>query len=170
MKVYVESIQPIIDEVHLKISKHENIQKYIDKGYSPKFPPFRNMIEVFTFGQIVKMYKYLSNTYLKKTISRKYGLDEEKFQNWLKITVDVRNLCCHHNKLFSKRDWKIAHVKVLDSKVNGNFDTLYHVCCVIFYLLSYINPHNNFKDSLQDLLDRYPGVLSSFPDGRQSQW
>ncbi len=83
------------------------------------------MIEVFTFGQIAKMYRFLANHVIKKEVSKMYDLDDDKLSNWIKIVVDIRNMCCHHSKMIDK-NFKIAKVNKIESMVDGKNETLYH--------------------------------------------
>lgn len=125
------------------------------------------MIEVFTFGQVVKMYKYLADIQIKKDISKIYGLHESKLWSWMKTIVDARNICCHHNKLFDKTNWKIANVRTIESILDKRNDTIYHVCCLIYYLLQQIKLKNNFIKELKLLLVKYPDVNTTFPELRE---
>jgi len=126
---------PILTGILSGFSKYEHVQKYIDKHQDPKNPPFWNMIEVFTFGQVVKMYRYLADIQIQKDVAKQYNLDERKMWSWMKTLVDVRNICCHHNKLFDKRNWKIARVREIEPILDQKYDTLYHVCCIMHNLL-----------------------------------
>lgn len=169
-QVFVESIQPILNEILLWRSKHEHVQKYIERHIDPKNPPFRNMIEVFTFGQVVKMYRYLADTQIRKEIWKQYQLDESKLWSWMKTLVDARNICCHHNKLFDKTNWKIARVRAIDQMLDQRCDTLYHVCTLMHYLLNQIRVNNTFIHDLDMLFTKYPDVQNSFPENWKELW
>lgn len=169
-QLFVESIQPILSEILLWSSRHEHVQKYIDKHDDPKNPPFRNMIEVFTLGQVVKMYKYLADLPIKKDIGRQYQLDEAKLRSWMKAVVDARNICCHHNKLFDKKNWKIARVKVIEPMLDQRYDTVYHVCCLMQYLLKKIRVDNGFVSEIDVIIAKYPMVDTSFPANWKQLW
>lgn len=169
-QVFVESILDILKDIIAWSSKHEHIQKYIDKQYEPKNPPFRNMIEVFTFGQIVKMYRYLADVQIQKDVAKQYNLDETKMRSWMKALVDTRNICCHHNKLFDKKNRKIARVKEIELILDNRYDTIYHVCCIMHNLLEKIRSENWFMHDLAVLLSKYPEIESTFPENRKKLW
>lgn len=139
------------------------MQKYIERNEEPKSPPFRNMIEVFTLGQVVKIYRYLADLQLKKDIGKKYQLDESKLRSGMKTIVDARNICCHHNKLFDKRNWKIARMKAIEPILDQRYDTLYHVCSFMQYILRQISVDNKFMIDIENLLKKYPEVETTFP-------
>ena len=169
-KVFVESILPILTGILSGFSKYEHVQKYIDKHQDPKNPPFWNMIEVFTFGQVVKMYRYLADIQIQKDVAKQYNLDERKMWSWMKTLVDVRNICCHHNKLFDKRNWKIARVREIEPILDQKYDTLYHVCCIMHNLLWKIKAENLFINDIESLLEKYPNVDTTFPSNRKKLW
>ena len=142
----------------------------MDKNSQPKNPPFRNMIEVFTLGQVVKMYRYLADLQIKKDIGKQYQLDESKLRSWMKAIVDARNICCHHNKLFDKTNWKIARVKAIEPMLDGRYDTIYHVYCLMYYLLKQIRGDNKFMEDIEVLLHKYPEVNTTFPSNWKELW
>lgn len=83
------------------------------------------MLEVFTFGQIVKMYKSLNDNTIRNSIGTFYDLNDAKLANWIKIIVDIRNMCCHHSKMLDK-NFKIARVNKIESMLDERYETLYH--------------------------------------------
>lgn len=48
-----------LEKEHKKIVNKDEIKKYIEKYINPKYPPFWNMLEIFTFGEISKLYEFL---------------------------------------------------------------------------------------------------------------
>lgn len=128
------------------------------------------MIEVFTFGQVVKMYRYLADLQIKKDVGRQYQLDESKLGSWMKAIVDARNICCHHNKLFDKTNWKIARVKAIEPMLDQRYDTIYHVCSLMQYLLKQIRKDDSFVIDVEAMLSKYPEVDTSFPANWKDLW
>lgn len=59
----------------------------------------------------------MSNTAIKKQVSGMYDLDDDKLANWIKIIVDIRNMCCHHSKMLDKK-FMIAKVNKIESMVD----------------------------------------------------
>lgn len=169
-RVYNESIKPIMEEIDKwDYRRSEFIEKYFDKYTEPKYPPFWNMLEVFTFGQIVKIYKSLGNNNLRNSISDFYDLNDAKLANWIKIIVDIRNMCCHHSKMLDK-NFKIAKVNKIEEMVDGKYESLYHWCTLVYYFLKIIKPQNDFKDQVIELMKKYHIVNHWFPSNIDILW
>jgi abortive infection bacteriophage resistance protein len=169
-KVYEDNIKPVIAEIDKwEYKRSEFIKRYFDKYDDPKYPPFWNMIEVFTFGQIAKMYKFLASSAIKKEVSRMYHLDDYKFANWIKIVVDIRNMCCHHSKMIDKK-FTIARVHKIDAMIDGKYDSLYHWCTLIYYFLKIIKPQNDFKEQVLELIKKYHIVNHWFSSNIDTLW
>jgi len=166
-KVYANIVLPYIQDIHNGNSKHDAIDLYTKKYTDPKYPPFWNMLEVFTFWHVTKIYKIFSDSRVKKVVSKKYGLHDEKFANWMKILVDIRNVCCHHNKLIWV-NFKIADVDKIEWRLSWSKEWLHHACTIVDYLLGYCHPNNNFRNLLRELINKYPkvnhGILSNFEE------
>lgn len=88
----------------------------------------------------------------------------------MKTIVDARNICCHHNKLFDKRNWKIVSVKAIEPMLDGRHDTIYHVYCLMYYLLKQIRSDNKFMEDIELLLHKYPDVDTTFPGNWKELW
>lgn len=169
-RVYGESIKPLLDMIDIwDYSKSEFIEKYFDKYDDPKYPPFWNMLEVFTFGQIVKMYKSLNDNTIRNSIGTFYDLNDAKLANWIKIIVDIRNMCCHHSKMLDK-NFKIARVNKIESMLDERYETLYHWCTLIYYFLRIIKPENDFKSKVIELIQKYHIVNHGFPQNIDTLW
>lgn len=100
---------PFLEQVENKRSSHDPITFYVKKYTNPKFPPFWNMLEVFSFGQISTIFQHFSERFVKKLVAESYNLSIPMLEDRIKNLVDARNICCHHNKLYDRKHWKIAN-------------------------------------------------------------
>jgi abortive infection bacteriophage resistance protein len=88
----------------------------------------------------------------------------------MKTIVDARNICCHHNKLFDKKNRMITNVRAIDHMLDRRNNTIYHVCCLMYYLLNQIRPDHQFVTDLEILFSKYPTVHTTFPDNWKDLW
>lgn len=84
----------------IKILDKDTVSCYIEKYNDPLYPPIRNIVEELTFGDVT----YLINSVVssvKKRMFQKIDISKDGFESWLKSLVDLRNICCHHWKLYT---------------------------------------------------------------------
>lgn len=132
-----------------------------------RFPPSWKTLELTSFGALSKIYGNLKNDVKSKAvIAKELGLVNHTFlPSWLQSLAQIRNYCAHHSRLWNKN--LPGRPKLLPnppylwvSQVPEEKDMhmLYiHLCC-IRYLLNIIQPQNNFKIQLVELLEKYPSV------------
>jgi len=77
---YNQFIVPCLKEV--KNSKESCITHYYQTYESPAYPPIWMMIEIFSFGSCVTIYRQLKLSE-QKTIARTYEIGEKFFINWM---------------------------------------------------------------------------------------
>ena len=56
------------------------------------------MVNILTFGDLVKIIELLSTSKLKK-LANVYGITGEELLSWLKTLNLVRNLCAHNSNI-----------------------------------------------------------------------
>lgn len=115
-----------------------------------EFPPVWLMVNILTFGDLVKIIELLSTSKLKK-LANVYGITGEELLSWLKTLNLVRNLCAHNSNIIDLKlkttpkiheKWKdILYVTKSDKYTNR----LASVLCIINTLVGKINPNYNFK-------------------------
>ena len=84
----------------IKILDKEGISRYIEKYNDPLYPPIRNIIEELTFGDIAYLINSVTSS-VKKGILQKIDISKDGLESCLKWLVDLRNICCHHWKLYT---------------------------------------------------------------------
>ncbi|PWS31121.1 Abi family protein [Pedobacter paludis] len=132
-----------------------------------RFPPSWKTLELTSFGALSKIYGNLKNDVKSKDIiAKELGLVNHTYlPSWLQSLAQIRNYCAHHSRLWNKnlpgRPKLLANppfnwiTKIPEEK---EMHMLYiHLCCMK-YLLNIIQPHNNLKPQLIDLLGKYPSV------------
>lgn len=145
-------------------SKEEYIKEYFRDYSEPMLPPAWKTLEVITFGSLSKMYENLREKAVKREIAREMGVPTHLIlENWIQCTAVMRNLCCHHNRVWNRA---FAVKPQLPERLNGRWISkplvvpvkLYWQLCVFQYLEDAIHPENTFRMQLQSLLARYPMV------------
>jgi abortive infection bacteriophage resistance protein len=119
-------------------------QKYIND----KFAPAWKTLEFFTFGTILKIYKSLLDSEIKKRIANEYGIiNIDKFINLMETIVYIRNTCAHGGVLFDLRLPKgISAIPGITFN-NNNRHSLDSSIKVILYILEQIS--NDRKNEMQ---------------------
>lgn len=141
--------------------------------YSDTYPPSWMIAQIMTLGQICKAYKNIKSKRLKKEISMKFGLKPNVFESWIFALAGIRNICCHHARLWNRvlsihptfPKWTLSEF-VTDSV---DMQRIYFRLCMVKYLLHYVSPNNTFNDKLFSLIEKYPHIdLKSM--GFQTNW
>lgn len=157
IKIFDEVIQSILNDIDKNNVKSEFIKKYVEKYNNPKYPPFWNMLEVLTFWQISIIYKSIENSY-KKTIANVYSIDNSILENWLQSLVLIRNICCHHNKLFDRNDLLIIKIPkkfIWLDIFEWHERNVFWKLSIICFLLTHLKIEDNFISELKILFEKY---------------
>ena len=95
------------------------------------------MAEILPFGVITNIFSNIKVARIKKSISRKFGLQIAPFESWLTIVTLTRNSCCHHARVWNKQN---TIRPMLPNRMTGSWislptDTLriYFDLCIIKY-------------------------------------
>lgn len=98
-----------------------------------------------------------------KRIAGYFGLKPQVFVSWLTVLANLRNMCCHHARVWN-RDFMLNPAEPKKTK-NAWIDTsktdkkrIYYRLCIIRYFLSSVSPNNNFNEKLSELLSDFPTV------------
>lgn len=172
--MFDENLNTIRREVQR--SKEDFIQEHFNRYTSPEFPPVWKTLEVTSFGTLSKLYCNLNDNRIKKQIARQFNLPQHHvLESWIKCIVLLRNCIAHHSRIWNRRFPQIpqlASVKLRGAWVDCSHIRpvkLYAQLCCITYLLDNINPHNDFKNNLKDLLNQYP-LIDLHAMGFPSDW
>ena len=146
-------------EIHK--SSEDFIIHFVNK-YNEQFPPSWCVAEILSLGTLCHLYKNISDRQLRKSIALKFGLQPAVFESWILTIAGVRNICCHHSRIWNKvfKLKPIAPNKTTFAWLNSNnsveIQKVYYRICIIKYLLQTISPNNTLKAKLLKLLGEFP--------------
>ena len=125
--------------------------------------PLWVLINAMTFGQISKMYSFLTSRIQSKISKNFKKVNERELEQYLKVLVLYRNVCAHNERLFSHKVYSEIPNTVLHSKLhisqtgnqyNQGKEDLFGVVIAFRYLLS-ADSFLLFKRELVLLIDKY---------------
>lgn len=88
-------------EKELASSKEEYIEHF-RQNYIEDYPPAWMITEVLSFGNLNYIYSNISNNRLRKLIASYFGLKPQVFTSWLTVLANLRNMCCHHARVWNR--------------------------------------------------------------------
>lgn len=151
-----------IIEKELSSSKEDYIEDF-RRNYIENYPPAWMITEVLSFGNLNYIYSNISSNQLMKRIAGYFGLKPQVFTSWLTVLANLRNMCCHHARVWN-RDFMLNPAEPKKTK-NAWIDTskidkkrIYYRLCIIRYFLSSVAPNNNFNEKLSGLLADFLSV------------
>lgn len=125
--------------------------------------PLWVLMNAVTFGQLSKMYSFLTAGIRKKVSKNFYHLSDRELEQYLKVLVLYRNVCAHNERLFSHKVYSEIPDTILHSKLgiakNGNQylcgkRDLFGVVIAFRYLLTK-QDFLDFKRKLSRLIENY---------------
>lgn len=119
--------------------------------------------EILSFGNLNYIYSNIASNKLMKRIAGYFGLKPQVFTSWLTVLANLRNMCCHHARVWNRvfmlnpaEPRKTANAWIDDSKVDKK--RIYYRLCIIRYFLASVSPDNNFNEKLSGLLACFPSI------------
>jgi abortive infection bacteriophage resistance protein len=93
--------QTNFDELIKEINRSQEIfiKHYLNKYNNPPLPPIWAVCEVMSMGLLSRWYKNLKPMAVRKSISKKYQLDNKILASFMYHLSEVRNVCAHHSRL-----------------------------------------------------------------------
>lgn len=151
-----------IIEKELTSSKEDYIEKF-RQNFIEDYPPAWMITEVLSFGNLNYIYSNIASNKLMKRIADYFGLKPQVFTSWLTVLANLRNMCCHHARVWN-RDFMLNPAephKTKNSWINASKvdkKKIYYRLCIIRYFLASVSPNNNFNKKLSDLLIDFPSI------------
>lgn len=149
-------------EKELATSKEDYIEEF-RRNYIQPYPPAWMITEVLSFGNLNYIYSNIACNRLMKLIAGYFGLKPQVFTSWLTVLANLRNMCCHHARIWN-RDFMLKPAEP-HKMSNRWIDTsqidkkrIFYRLCIIKYFLSSISPNDNFNEKIADLLRQFPSV------------
>lgn len=144
-------------------SSNEDFISHFNATYQEKYPPAWMITEIIPFGSLSHIYMNLENKKLKKRIAQHFGLQAPVFTSWLIVLGGLRNMCCHHSRMWN-RELPISptapkYMKFgwIDSSLTDKRRMYYRISMIRYFLFT-VSPSNRFKEKLKALLTAYPSI------------
>lgn len=122
-----------------------------------KVAPAWKTIEFLSFGSVYNLYKALKNEDLKKEISAHYGIKKfDKLQNYLGITLFIRNSCAHGAVIYDLHTpLEIEKLPFIQFNKDDRH-SLDSAMKIIHFLLSHISVNRaaDFKNEIDELIEK----------------
>ena len=149
-------------EKELASSKEDYIENF-RRNYVENYPPAWMITEVLSFGNLNYIYSNIASNQLLKRIAGYFGLKPKVFTSWMTVLANLRNMCCHHVRVWN-RDFMLNPAEPRKTS-NAWIDTtnidkkrIFYRLCIIRYFLASVSPNNNFNEKIANLLDRFPSI------------
>ena len=154
----------------------EDFISHFKRTYSNPYPPAWILAEVLPFGVMTNIYSNIKVQRIKKLVAQKFGLHVSPFESWLTIVALTRNYCCHHVRVWNKKN---TIRPMIPNHTSGAWLTLttdplriYFDLCIIKYFLNIISPNNDLKAKIDKLFADYPNIdvaAMGFPKGWENE-
>ena len=149
-------------EKELASSKEDCIEDF-RHNYVESYPPAWMIAEALSFGNLNYIYSNIASNRLMKRIAGYFGLKPQAFTSWLTALANLRNMCCHHARVWN-RDFmltpaeprKVSNVWIDTSALDKK--RIFYRLCIIRYFLSSVSPKNNFNEKVAGLLSCFPSI------------
>lgn len=156
---YSRCLRELDDAV--KRSSEEFVERFRRKYTGEPRLPLWMAVEVMTFGQLFTLFRNLHRSE-QQELAKAVDLYPPVLISWLHTLNFIRNACAHHARLWNRElpirpilpdarhhpEW---HIPVtLDNR------RIFAVLTLLRYLLTYIDPQNDWQARLEQLLADYP--------------
>jgi abortive infection bacteriophage resistance protein len=157
-------------------TKEDFINHFRNK-YANPFPPAWMISEIIPLGMLCRIYNNLKSTGIRKKVAILFKLPVPVFSSWILVLTNLRNLCCHHNRVWNKdhpvipADLKLPVFPWIDS-LSTDMKRVYFRICIIKYLLFSVSPNDTFTQKLKSLLAEFPTIdikAMGFPSNWQTE-
>ena len=153
-----------LDVIDKEISNSkEDFILHFRNTYVEPYPPAWMIMEIIPLGTLTHIYINLRDHSLKKQIAQRFGLQPPVFKSWLIVLGGLRNLCCHHARMWNRElpivptePKRMRHPWIQSNQTDRR--RMYYRLCMIKYLLYTISPQNTFAEKLRNLLAKYPSI------------
>lgn len=159
-----DKFNKMLDSIDTELSRtKEDFIFHFKENYLDKYPPAWMIAELIPFGNLIHIYMNLKDNVVKKQIAKHFGLQMPVFNSWLIVLGGLRNMCCHHERMWNRElpiissEPKKTKYKWIDTSFTDKHKMYYRIC-MIRYLLRTISPNNSFKENIIALLDKYQGI------------
>ena len=154
-------------------NSREDFISHFKHSYDDPYPPSWMLAEIIPLGILTRLYENIASNQIRKRIARAFGLTVPVFISWITIITVTRNLCCHHGRLWNRSLSlrALTMKKPLKPWVSNKVQQgrVFFTLCILKHFLDIIVPQNTFKQSLLDLLAKYP-IADTTAMGFPTNW
>lgn len=166
-------------------SSKEKFAEHFKENYFNDFSPFHRelppawvAVELMTFGNILDLMNSVERNArqrlkMKRFSTKEVGVsDYETLLNWLSVIKEVRNICCHHSRLFNKNIQACKKINnylkfgLLDISIDGEVirrhNRIYGAIAAMQVLMSFIG-YEKLGPKLKALFEEFP-IAKCFMD------
>ena len=150
----------------------EDFIEHFKKTYSNPYPPAWILAEILPMGNLMQLFRNLSDQRIRKAIAHKFGMQAPLLESWMTTLTLTRNACCHHSRVWNKVN---AILPASPKKISGPWIStipdqrrVYYNLCILRYFLIQIAPSNDLTNKLKELFTKFHQIdLSAmgFPNG-----
>lgn len=152
------------------------IKTHYAKYNDPTMPPAWKTLEIVSFGTLGKLYSNFKDNAVKKVVARSFNVPQHVYlESWIASLAALRNCCAHHARVWN-RVYPIKPQLPLAKRMRSEWidvsnvarNRLYAMLCCLIYWVNNIQPDNNVKTEIVNLLGKYPIVDKTaigFPTG-----
>lgn len=177
-----DKFQFVLDSIEeeTRRSSEDFIVHYHSKYNEPDLAPSWMTLEVLSFGTLSKLFSSMKlNTDVNKRIADSFGVVKPIIlTNWFHSFSNLRNYCAHHSRIWNRRfqvDISLpynTHNTFIDRETIKTIRTniIFASLCVIKYVMDIINPGNNFKKNLIEILENSGKLVREKDMGFPDRW
>jgi abortive infection bacteriophage resistance protein len=157
---YAKSLSLIQSEIDR--TKEDFINHFQNKYVNP-FPPAWMITEIIPLGVLCSIYNNLKSTSLRKKVASQFHLSVPVFSSWILVLANLRNACCHHNRIWNKNhlvipaDLQSPAFPWINSATT-DLKRIYYRICIIKYFLFTVSPNSTFPQKLKLLMSEYSTI------------
>lgn len=157
--VSTDTFQIFYEEVQKEINRNSRkpFIKNFQENYIDSKIPLYALVEVMSFGTLSKFYKNMKNED-KKAIGAKYGISYTYLESWLENLSYVRNICAHYGRLYNAKLAKKPRLYKQHTKAGIVNSRIFATLLIIKHLLPNDRHWNDFVQTIEILIDKYPSV------------
>lgn len=132
---------------------------FADKyGDAHSLPPYWMLVNFMDFGMVVTLYKGASVP-VRLQIAKEFGFSSKVLDSWLVTINTVRNVCCHHGRLWNRvlgNPPRIPKASEWHEPFEVANDRIFGTLTALSYLLEYVAPDTSWRGRLFALMDTLP--------------
>lgn len=138
----------------------EPFSKHFSDKYGDEhaLPPYWMLVNMIDFGTVVTLYKGASVD-IRLSLAKDLGISTKVLDSWLVTINTVRNICCHHGRLWNRvigNPPKLPKSEAWHVPFEINNDRIFGTLTVLSWLLERMAPDTHWRSRLFSLMNTLP--------------